>query len=117
MSNSARPNDVVGMDFIEPIDNKYLLVTLNFLSKRVQLEVCKKADGESVLGGLRPWSQKYGPIRCLMTDQGRHFMGDQLKAWCKRGGISRRWSHAYDHRSHRLVERCNRSVLETLRRL
>lgn len=31
--------------------------------------------------------------------------------------MARKWSHTYDHRSLRLVERCNRSVLEALRKI
>lgn len=44
-------------------------------------------------------------------------MGDQVRLWCKRGGICGKWSHAYDHRSLGVVEMCNRLVLEILRKL
>lgn len=116
MNDNRKPNDVAGMDFVRPVDNKYLLITVDFLS-RVQINVCKKVDRESVLGGLRRWAQECGPINCLMTDHGRHFVRNQVQSWCERGGINRRWSHVYDHRSHGLVERCNRSILENLRKV
>lgn len=51
MNDSQKPNDVVGMEFIGLVDDRYLLVIVDFMSKRVQVDVCRKADGESVLRG------------------------------------------------------------------
>lgn len=117
MNNGKKPNDIVGMDFIGPMDNRYMLMIVEFLSQRMQMDVCKRADKESVLRDLCCWIQECRPVRCLIIDQGRHFLGDQLKEWCERRGVNKKWTHAYDHRNHGLVEQCNHSVLETLRRL
>lgn len=117
LNASTRPNDIVGMDFIEPLDGRYILVAVEFFSRRVQVEVCRNADEASVVRSLRRWVSDCGPIRKLVTDQGRQFTGDLVQQWCDRGGVGRFYTHVYDHRSNALVERCNRSVLETLRKL
>lgn len=51
MNDSVKPNEVVGMDFISSLDGRYLLVIVDYLPRRAKLNVCKKANGESVMGG------------------------------------------------------------------
>lgn len=49
LNTSTKPNDIIGMDFIFLINGGYLLVTMDFLSRRVQVDVNKSPDGGSVM--------------------------------------------------------------------
>lgn len=111
LNDGTRPNEVIDMHFIGPVDDQYLLMTIDFMSRRVQVDVCKRTDGDTVVRGLQFWVRKCGPIHRLVTDQGRQFTGEQVRLWCARGGVERIWTHAYDHRSNGLVERCNIDIL------
>lgn len=86
LNDNMRPNKVIGMNFIGLVDGRYLLVIVDFLSRRVQVDVYRKAHGGHVMAGLRQWLRECGPVRSLTTNQGRHFCGEQIKGWCKRGG-------------------------------
>lgn len=79
MNESSKSNEVVGMDFIGPVDGRYLILIVDYLSRRVQVEVCKKADRDNLIASLQRWVREYGPVRCLITDQGLHFMGEQVQ--------------------------------------
>lgn len=105
------------MDFIGSIDGKYLLVTVDFLSSRVQVDVHQNANKGSVMSSPQRWVRVCGLISQLVTDRSRQFTRGAVQQWCERGGVERIYSRAYDHRSNGLIERCNRIVLETLRKL
>lgn len=49
LNDSAKPNDIVGLDFIGPVSARYILAIIDFLSRRVQVRLFQTADGEVVL--------------------------------------------------------------------
>lgn len=59
---------MVGMDFVGPVDGRYLLVIFDFLSRRVQMDMHRTADGSKVISSLQRWVQECGPIKILVTD-------------------------------------------------
>lgn len=117
LNNSVKPNEIIGMDFIGPVDGKYMLVMVDFLSRRVQVSVCKRADRDSVLIGLMRWVQECGPVKKVVSDEGRQFTSEQVRHWCERGAVEQQFLHVYDDRSNGVVKKCNRSVLEALRKI
>lgn len=66
------PGELVGMYFVGPMDQKYL-VKVDFMSRVVQLDVCSSATAETTIAGLKKWRKKFGLMDRLVTDQGRHF--------------------------------------------
>lgn len=75
LNTSTRPNKIIGMDFIGFVEGRYLLITVDFIFRKVQVDVHKNADRGSIVRSLRRWVSKCGSIKKLVTDQGRHFAG------------------------------------------
>lgn len=79
LNDSVKPNEIVGMDFIGSVNGRYLLLIMDFLPRRTQVNVYRKANGESVLDGLQIWVQECGPVRKVVSDQGRQFSSEQVR--------------------------------------
>lgn len=53
LNTSTKPSEEIEMDYIEPLDGKYLLVTVDFLSRRVQMDMHKITKGACVIRSLQ----------------------------------------------------------------
>lgn len=87
LNDSSKPDNGTGMDFDGPVSGKYILVTIDFLSRRVQLELCESANGDAVLRSLRIWAMDCGPLKKLVSDQGAHFNCRGMRECCRKGGV------------------------------
>lgn len=73
MNDRQQPGKVLGMDFVGPMDQKYLLVKVDFMSRVVQLDVCSAANAKATIAGLKKWRKKFELMDKLVSDQGKHF--------------------------------------------
>ena len=57
-----------------------------------------------------------GPITVLVTDNAPSYRSEQMKKWCRSRGITHQFTAPYRHQSSGVVERCNRTVVQQLRK-
>ncbi|GKA01727.1 gag-pol polyprotein [Tanacetum coccineum] len=54
-------------------------------------------------------------IKCLRTDNGGEYTGDEFDTFCKQEGIKRQFTTAYTPQQNEVAERMNRTLLERAR--
>ncbi|GJX23727.1 retrovirus-related pol polyprotein from transposon TNT 1-94 [Tanacetum coccineum] len=54
-------------------------------------------------------------IKCLRTDNGGEYIGDEFDLFCRQDGIKRRFTTAYTPQQNGVAERMNRTLLERAR--
>lgn len=62
LNDNNMPNGILGMGFIEPINGRYVLVKIDFLFGRVQLNNYLSTDGDTVARSLMRWVRTCGGI-------------------------------------------------------
>ncbi|GKA29792.1 reverse transcriptase domain-containing protein [Tanacetum coccineum] len=74
--------DVWGIDFMGPFPssrgNKYILVTVNYLSKWVEAKALPTNDARVVVKFLKSLFARFGTPRAIISDRGTHFCNDQF---------------------------------------
>lgn len=117
LNDSSRPGEVLGMDYVAPMDGKYLPVKVDFFCAWFKLDVCPIAYAASTLQGIVRWERKFGLVQKLVIDQGKHFKNSDVENFYKQKEVGMKYSVAYHHRNHKLMERYNRFVLQLLHKL
>nr|GFA64879.1 hypothetical protein [Tanacetum cinerariifolium] len=72
--------DVWGIDFMGPFPsskgNKYILVAVDYLSKRVKAKALPTNDARVVVKFLKSWFSWFGTPKAIISDRGTHFCND-----------------------------------------
>lgn len=76
LNDSQQPGELVGLDYVGPMDGKHILVKADSMYRVLQLDVCSSAIAETSIVGLRKWRKKYGLMDRLISDQGTHFCNE-----------------------------------------
>ncbi|GJR82022.1 reverse transcriptase domain-containing protein [Tanacetum coccineum] len=75
--------DVRGLDFMGPFPesrgNKYILVTVDYVSKWVEAQVLPTNDARVVVKFLRQLFARFGVPKALISDRGKYFCNSQLE--------------------------------------
>ena len=84
--------DVWGIDFVGPFPtshgHKYILVTVDYVSKWVEAQALPSNDARVVLKFLRKLFSRFGAPRALISDRGTHFCIVQIEKVLKRYGVT-----------------------------
>nr|GEV79002.1 reverse transcriptase domain-containing protein [Tanacetum cinerariifolium] len=71
-----------GIDFMGPFSfskgNKYILVTVDYLSKWVEAKALPTNDARVVVKFLKSLFTRFGTPRAIISDRGKHFCNDQF---------------------------------------
>lgn len=111
------PGHIVSVDFIGPVNKKWILVVVDQFSRLVKLKVVTSVSGSVIQTGLVEWIQKTGTrMQMVQCDNAKGF-GLSLFTWLHGMGVKVKFSNPYDHRSNGLVERTNRSVISRIGKL
>nr|GFB60718.1 retrovirus-related Pol polyprotein from transposon 412 family [Tanacetum cinerariifolium] len=74
--------DVWGIDFMGPFPsskgNKYILVAVDYLSKRVKAKALPTNDARVVVKFLKSLFSQFGTPKAIISDRGTHFCDDQF---------------------------------------
>ncbi|GJW38996.1 reverse transcriptase domain-containing protein [Tanacetum coccineum] len=85
--------DVWGLDFMGPfpqsIDNKYIFVAVDYVSKWVEAQALPTNDARVVVKFLRSLFARFGVPKALISDKGTHFCNSQLEKLYKDMAIKR----------------------------
>nr|GFA65726.1 reverse transcriptase domain-containing protein [Tanacetum cinerariifolium] len=112
--------DVWGIDFIGPFPsykgNKYILVTVDYLSKWVEARALPTNDARVVVKFLKSLFSRFGIPKVIISDRGTHFCNDQFSRVMAKYGVSHRLSTAYHPQISGHVEVTNRGLKRILER-
>nr|GEV06170.1 reverse transcriptase domain-containing protein [Tanacetum cinerariifolium] len=112
--------DVWGIDFMGPFlslrGNKYILVDVDYLSKRVKAKALPTNDASVVCKFLKSLFARFGSPRVIICDRGTHFFNDQFAKVMLKYGVTHCLSIAYHPQTSGQVEVSNRGLKRILER-
>jgi hypothetical protein len=113
--------DVWGIDFMGPfvssMNNKYILVAVDYVSKWVEAIASPKNDANVVLKFLKKQIfTRFGTLRAIISDEGTHFCNKQFEALLKKYGVKHKVALAYHPQTNGQAEISNREIKRILKK-
>nr|GFB04857.1 reverse transcriptase domain-containing protein [Tanacetum cinerariifolium] len=112
--------DVWGIDFMGPFPsskgNKYILVSVDYLSKWVEAKALSTNDARVVVKFLKSLFSRFGTPKAIISDRGTHFCNEQFSRVMTKYGVTHRLSTAYHPQTSGQVEVTNRGLKRILER-
>nr|GEX06135.1 reverse transcriptase domain-containing protein [Tanacetum cinerariifolium] len=109
-----------GIDFLGPFPssrgNKYILVTVDYLSKWVEVKALPTNDARVVVKILKSLFARFGTPRAIISDNGTYFCNDQFAKVMTKYGVTHRLATAYHPQTSGQVEVSNRGLKHILER-
>ena len=105
----------VAMDIMGPIQNNYILVAIDYFSRKGYASAISTKETARIVNFLEKVYKDIG-IKTLICDNAREFQATKLKRWCQDRDINIHYTTAYHHQSNGKVERLNRTIREGLSR-
>nr|GEY15303.1 reverse transcriptase domain-containing protein [Tanacetum cinerariifolium] len=96
--------------------NKYILVTVDYLSKWVEAKALPTNDARVVVKFLKSLFSRFGTPKAIISDRGSHFCNDQFSRIMAKYGVTHRLSTAYHPQTSGQVEVTNRGLKRILER-
>jgi hypothetical protein len=116
------PFHQIGIDYVGPLNkttngNKYIIVAMDYMTKWPEAKPVKEATAQETVAFV------YEDIICrhgcpgkILTDRGTHFNNQLLKGLMQKFEITHLMSTPYHPQTNGLVERFNRTLIESLAR-
>nr|GEU89369.1 reverse transcriptase domain-containing protein [Tanacetum cinerariifolium] len=115
------PHPTTVKDFMGPFSssrgNKYILVTVDYLSKWVEAKALLTNDARVVCKFLKSLFARFRTSRTIISDCGRHFCNDQFKKVMLKYGVTHCLSTAHHPQTSGQVEVSNRGLKRILERI
>ncbi|GJZ03288.1 reverse transcriptase domain-containing protein [Tanacetum coccineum] len=112
--------DVWGIDFMGPFPssrgNKYILVSVDYLSKWVEAKALPTNDARVVVKFLKSLFSRFGAPRAIISDRGTHFCNDKFAKVMSKYDVTHRLSTPYHPQTSGQVEVTNRGLKRILER-
>ncbi|GKB17160.1 reverse transcriptase domain-containing protein [Tanacetum coccineum] len=112
--------DVWGIDFMGPFPssrgNKYILISVDYLSNWVEAKALPTNDARVVVKFLKSLSARFGTPRAIISNRGTHFCNDQFVKVMLKYGVTHHFSIAYHPQISGQVEVSNRGLKRILER-
>nr|GEU47425.1 reverse transcriptase domain-containing protein [Tanacetum cinerariifolium] len=112
--------DVWGIDFMRPFPNskgnKYILVTVDYISKLVEAKALRTNDARVVVKFLKSLYSWFGTFKAIISDHGTHLCNDQFAKVMSKYGVTHRLSTAYHPQTSGQVDVTNRGLKRILER-
>ncbi|GKA37996.1 reverse transcriptase domain-containing protein [Tanacetum coccineum] len=96
--------------------NKYILVAVDYLSKRVKAKALPTNDARVVVKILESLFARFRTPRAIINDRGMHFCNDQFAKVMLKYGVTHHLATAYHPQTSGQVEVSNRGLKRILER-
>nr|GEV34297.1 reverse transcriptase domain-containing protein [Tanacetum cinerariifolium] len=107
--------DFMGL-FLSSRGHKYILVTIDYLSKWVEAKELPTNDARVVCQFLKDLFAKFGTPRAIISDRGRHLCNDQFAKVMQKFSVTHRSATPYHPQTSGQVEVSNRGLKRILER-
>ena len=116
----GNPFEMLAMDFLElprtPRGNRYVLVVADYFTRWVEAFALPDQRSETVARALVDGVVARHGVPCILhSDQGRNFEGHVIRDMCKILGVEKTRTSPYHPQCDGLVERMNRTIIDTLK--
>ena len=113
--------DVWGIDFMGPfipsLQNQYILVAVDYVSKWVEAVATPSNDAKTVTKFLKKHIfTRFGTPRAIISDGGSHFCNRQMKALLTKYGVTHKVATPYHPQTSGQVEISNREIKTILQK-
>ncbi|GKA99812.1 reverse transcriptase domain-containing protein [Tanacetum coccineum] len=112
--------DVWELDFMGPFPdskgNKYILVAVDYVSKRVKAQALPTNDARVVVKFLKGLFARFRVPKALISDRGSHFCNSQLEKALLKYRVTHKISTAYHPQTNGQIEVTNRAIKRILER-
>ncbi|XP_071687942.1 uncharacterized protein [Rutidosis leptorrhynchoides] len=106
--------DVWGINFMGPFPSshtcKYILVTVDYVSKGVEAKALPTNDAQVVVNFLKKLFSRFGIPKAHISNRGTYFANHLLEKMLKKYGVTNRFSTAYHPQTSGQVENTNRAL-------
>nr|GEU89618.1 reverse transcriptase domain-containing protein [Tanacetum cinerariifolium] len=103
-----------GIDFMGPFSssrgNRYILVSVDYLSKWVEAKALLTNDARVVVKFLKSRFARFRTPRAIISDHGTYFCNDKFAKVMSKYGVTHRLATAYHPQTSRQVEVSNRGL-------
>lgn len=119
----GEPFHRIGIDYVGPLPitengNKYIIVAMDYLTKWPEAKPVREATAETTVNFIyEDIISRHGCPTIILTDRGTHFNNQLLKGLCEKFEVEHLMSTPYHPQTNGLVERFNRTLIESLARL
>ncbi|XP_023738284.1 uncharacterized protein LOC111886280 [Lactuca sativa] len=90
--------------------NKYILVTVDYVSKWAEAQALPTNDAQVVVRFLKKLFSRFGVPKALISDRVTHFTNDQLDKVLQKYGVHHRFSTSYHPQTSGQTEVTNRAL-------
>ena len=98
-----RPWEKVAADLAE-MDGRILLVVVDYYSNFIEIDELKRMTSASVIAAFKRLFARYGCVDVLVTDNGRQFVSEEFRQFCKRWNCQHVTSSPYHPQSNGKAE-------------
>lgn len=106
----------VAMDLLGPLPNgEYLLVVVDYYSRYKEVKITKTITSVVIIRLLKEMFSRLGYPSSITADNGRQFVSDEFKAFCKECNMLLFNTVPYSPQQNGEVERQNRDILKRLK--
>src|SRR5215204_4846180 len=115
--------DRIGIDVVGPLDitedgNCYIITATDYLTKWPEARAVPTADANTTAQFIfEEIICRHGAPNTILSDRGRNFIAQTVEELCKRMNIHHQLSSPYHPQTNGLVERFNRTLCETLKKI
>ena len=115
--------DRIGIDVIGPLDitedgNRYIITATDYLTKWPEARAVPNADANTTAQFIfEEIICRHGAPNIILSDRGRNFIAQTVEELCKRMNIHHKLSSPYHPQTNGLVERFNRTLCKTLKKI
>jgi hypothetical protein len=119
----GEPFERIGIDMVGPLPetatgNKFIIVATDYLTKWPEARPAIDTTAATAAGFLyEDILSRHGAPKELLSDRGRTFLNQTLAELCKRWQVRQAFASAYHPQTNGLVERYNKTLVETLAKL
>ncbi|XP_055916795.1 uncharacterized protein K02A2.6-like [Eupeodes corollae] len=111
-----RPWSNLAMDLLGPLPNHdYILVAINYYSRYQEFKFLKRITSKDVINFLREIFCRLGYPKFITADNGRQFVSEEFKTYCKDNNIELITSPPYWPQANGEVENMNRQIVKRLK--
>lgn len=111
------PCEVIHMDFLYLMDDKYLLVIKDDFTGYVDFYHSPSNTATDAVNGLIQWISRLIIPKVIISDQGTHFMAEVVKQLLDALHIKHHVTPVYSAKSNGTIERVNREIVKVIRLL
>ena len=109
--------DIVGPVTESTVGNKYILVISDYFTRWPEAYPLASTRTEDILWCLEHFISRHGVPKHIITDQGSNFVSRAAKRLYEKLGIHKHRTTAYHPQSDGLLERLNKTIVDSLRNL